>query len=269
MSTGIYKITSPSEKIYIGQSIDIEKRWKGYKNFHCKGQCKLYNNLKKYGFENHIFEIIEECDLEQLNERETYWKQYYLDQFKGDWNMVLFCNLYDAGGGPKSEETKKKMSESSLGKSKSEAHKRNLSLAKKGKLTPEHREKLNMGIKLKPNFVFQYDLEGNFIQEYLNYKQASNFLQIHKSIISAVIDTNKTGKGFRFTSIKKEKLNPTTVWANIKKSVLQYDLNNNFIKEWDSAKEASKSLNIAIQHITACCRGEVKKTHNNKFMYKN
>ena len=47
---GIYKIVSPSEKIYIGQSINIEKRWeKNYKTLKCKTQTKLYNSLKKYG----------------------------------------------------------------------------------------------------------------------------------------------------------------------------------------------------------------------------
>ena len=39
---GIYKITSPSGKIYIGQSIDIQKRFKHYKQLHnCKNPEKL------------------------------------------------------------------------------------------------------------------------------------------------------------------------------------------------------------------------------------
>jgi len=54
--------------------------------------------------------------LKQLDERETYWKQYYLDLVEGDWNKVLFCELYDNGGGPRSEEIKKKISESNKGK---------------------------------------------------------------------------------------------------------------------------------------------------------
>ena len=46
---GIYKITSPSNKIYIGQSINIERRFNSYKNLsHCKQQIKLYNSLQKY-----------------------------------------------------------------------------------------------------------------------------------------------------------------------------------------------------------------------------
>lgn len=57
---GIYKITSPNNRIYIGQSWNIEKRFKNYEILDCKGQPKLYNSLKKYGPKNHKFEIIKE-----------------------------------------------------------------------------------------------------------------------------------------------------------------------------------------------------------------
>ena len=90
--TGIYKITSPSKKVYIGQSIDIEKRFKQYKRLDCKKQPKLYNSLKKYNPENHVFEIIEECLVEQLNEKEIYWKQHYNSIKEG-----LNCELFDIG----------------------------------------------------------------------------------------------------------------------------------------------------------------------------
>jgi len=107
---GIYEIISPSSKFYVGQAINIEKRWDQYYNLDksCIGP-KLLNSFNKHGIENHLFYEIEECTLEQLNERETYWKQYYIDLI--GWKNVLFCELYDNGGGPKSEETKQKMSE--------------------------------------------------------------------------------------------------------------------------------------------------------------
>lgn len=54
MIIGIYKITSPTGKIYIGQSVNIEKRWNSYyKNLSCKEQRIIYNSLKKHGFENY------------------------------------------------------------------------------------------------------------------------------------------------------------------------------------------------------------------------
>jgi len=75
MSIGIYKITSPSGKIYIGKSENIEVRWRDYK--HSKSQPRLIRSFKKYAIENHFFEIIEECEKEQLNKRERYWQEFY------------------------------------------------------------------------------------------------------------------------------------------------------------------------------------------------
>jgi len=70
---GIYKIISPTNKIYIGQSTNIENRWIKYKCLDCKVQIKLYRSLIKHGYDNHTFEIIEECTEDLLNEREIYW----------------------------------------------------------------------------------------------------------------------------------------------------------------------------------------------------
>lgn len=83
---GIYKITSPSNKIYIGQSIDIKTRW--YKHRVSKSKTFLYNSFKKYGAGNHVFEVIEECDINLLNERERYWQDYY-DVLNNGLNLKL------------------------------------------------------------------------------------------------------------------------------------------------------------------------------------
>ena len=75
---GIYKITSPSNKIYIGQSSNITLRWYYYNKYLAKSQPKLNNSFNKHGYENHKFEILEECSKEALNEREIYYIKYYL-----------------------------------------------------------------------------------------------------------------------------------------------------------------------------------------------
>lgn len=128
---GIYKITSPTNKIYVGQSIDIEKRFKQYKRLDCKKQPKLYNSFTKHGVENHIFEILEECSLDKLNSKEVFWKQKYNTIFEG-----LNCELFDIGQGPRSNQVKDKISKSMAGKTKTEEHCRNLSLAKTGIPSP-------------------------------------------------------------------------------------------------------------------------------------
>jgi len=111
--TGIYKITSPSEKIYIGQSVNIRERWRQYKYLNCKGQIGLYNSFLKYGIDRHKFDIICICETEKLNELE----KYYIDLFQ-TFNTKYGLNLRDGGGnnGILSDETKRKISESESGK---------------------------------------------------------------------------------------------------------------------------------------------------------
>lgn len=129
INIGIYKITSPSGKIYIGQSVDIKRRKNQYKNLNgnIKSQTILYRSLLKYGFDAHKFEIIEECSEDKLLERETHWKNHYkvLD------TPSLCCRI-DGKGGRDSQETKNNKSKASKGKIKSEEHKNSMSIAKIG-----------------------------------------------------------------------------------------------------------------------------------------
>ncbi len=107
---GIYKITNPKGKIYIGYSKNVENRFANYKRLNCKRQRKLYNSLKKYGPVNHNFEIIEECSLVDLNKREIYWIKTFNSVEKG-------LNLTFGGeGNIPSLKTIKLMSESHKGK---------------------------------------------------------------------------------------------------------------------------------------------------------
>lgn len=88
---GIYKITSPSNRIYIGQSIDIEKRFYLYSIHSCSKQKRLYNSLLKHGFSNHKIEILELCDVLKLNERERYYQEFYDVLSKNGLNCVYQC----------------------------------------------------------------------------------------------------------------------------------------------------------------------------------
>jgi len=81
---GIYKVTSPTKRVYIGQSIDVERRLNEYLNLrNYKSQVKLFRSINKYGVSNHKFEILEECKIEDLNERERYYQDYYNSMVTG------------------------------------------------------------------------------------------------------------------------------------------------------------------------------------------
>lgn len=128
---GIYKITSPSGKIYIGQSVDCHTRKRKYKNGNANSQSRLENSIKKYGWNAHKFEIIHVCERTQLNDLEIYYIQLYQT-----FNSEHGLNLKAGGqyGGACSEETKRKISASRVGKKLSEQHKKNIGAAGIGRI---------------------------------------------------------------------------------------------------------------------------------------
>ena len=107
---GIYKLTSPSGKVYIGQSWDIFKRFNKYKNLNCIRQSKLYNSLKKYGFENHIREILYDLPQDTSQEILDNLEISTISEYKN--NGFDLLNLALGGSrGKHSEESKAKLKE--------------------------------------------------------------------------------------------------------------------------------------------------------------
>ena len=66
---GVYKITNPKNEMYIGQSSDIELRFKSHKRNAVNK--KLKESFEKYGIENHRFEVLLECSLDELKKKES------------------------------------------------------------------------------------------------------------------------------------------------------------------------------------------------------
>lgn len=91
---GIYKITNLiNGHSYIGQSLNIEKRWKNHQiaAFNSKDESysyPLYRAIRKYGIENFSFEVIEECDYQSLNEKEMYYIKLY-NTYNDGYNQTL------------------------------------------------------------------------------------------------------------------------------------------------------------------------------------
>jgi hypothetical protein len=144
---GIYKITSLTEKVYIGQSVDIENRFKTYLRYACKSQPKLLASLKSHGSENHKYEILELCDKELLSIKE----KYFVDLYQS-FNSYHGLNVRDGGGNKASLsfEQKEKISNSLKGKKHTaERIEKNRSSQLGKKLSKEHKENIGKGVKGK------------------------------------------------------------------------------------------------------------------------
>lgn len=86
--TGIYKITNLiNGKIYIGQALYIERRLSEHKRGKGLSAQLIDKAILKYGVENFSFEVIEECDAIELNDKEIYWIDYY-NSYRRGYNLT-------------------------------------------------------------------------------------------------------------------------------------------------------------------------------------
>ena len=73
---GIYKITNKiNGKIYIGQSININKRinehfWQSFNQKDVSFNSILHQAIRKYGKENFSWEVLQECDVKEIDSLE-------------------------------------------------------------------------------------------------------------------------------------------------------------------------------------------------------
>ncbi len=195
---GIYKITNLiNKKVYIGQSTDILGRFKDYKKLrNCETQKRLYNSFVCHGLENHKFEILTECDEDQLNNFERYYQDLYnVTDRKCGLNLKLTKSTDRSGKMSEeskrkmsesakkiSNETRKKMSDSKKGKKHTKETKIKMSDAKKGKKKSDNTKqkmtknsaKAKMVIDVETGFIYNSGKEAwKYNQDYLKIKYYS------------------------------------------------------------------------------------------------
>ncbi len=86
--TGIYKITNIiTNECYVGQALDVASRLKTHAKcglgIDTPAGNKLYKAMQEYGIWNFSWELLEQCDKSQLNERERYYIDLYMSKDYG------------------------------------------------------------------------------------------------------------------------------------------------------------------------------------------
>ena len=234
----IYKITSPSERIYIGQSWNWETRLPFYRTGNVKGQIGIYNSIQKYGFTAHKVDIMEEFEdnitQEFLDSREIYWWKYYKDL-----GYEMLNARYPGSRGKRTKESIEQGRQKLTGRKLSEEHhlkmieintsleqreKRRtkllehaVSLETRQKITAKLKEKwsngdysnrkerLDKNNKIRKNrngFVYQKVImrceNGEIYKIFDNHKECANFLGISPDTIIDYISKNLFRRGFYF-----------------------------------------------------------------------
>lgn len=114
--TGIYKITDQKGRIYIGSSVNIEKRFEQHKKSFISAthvNKKLRDYYKKYGESAYSYEVVEQCDVAELLIRE----QYYIDNLNPFYNINKSATKPPSWSGKNHKaETKQKMREWNIGR---------------------------------------------------------------------------------------------------------------------------------------------------------
>lgn len=151
-TTGIYRIITPSGRIYIGQSINIENRIRRYKKAEYCNR-KLYYSIMKYGWENHEFDIIHVLLNSVSQDVLNHYEQYYMDFYRN--NGFKLLNVREGGSsGATSEETKEKIRKALTGHLCSPETREKIRLANLGYVASEEtRQKLSLAGKGKPTYM--------------------------------------------------------------------------------------------------------------------
>lgn len=283
----VYIHTSPSGKKYVGQTKKKPKeRWangKGYLSKNKNGKYKqpaFANAILKYGWDNFEHEII----AINLTKEEADVLERALIKNLGTMDYKYGYNCAEGGScGAISKETKRKLSEAHKGKILSEEHRRKMSESRRGEKnhnygkprSEETKRKIKASQKTKK--VVQYNLQGELIKIWDCMSDASKELGIYNIDACCKSRQNhKTAGGYiwryygdelteehiKLCNEKKPREIDMSLFSGANhpnaKKIVQYDLEGNLIKIWNTAKEVEDELHIEDSNIGLSCKGKRK-----------
>lgn len=271
-----------NNKKYVGLSTqkNIHKRWRNGKGY--MGQV-FYNAVLKYGW-NNISHKVYECDTEaEMKYLEKYLIAYYnttdrrygynistggeygsgvpskhrkaIDQYSKDGQLVKTWDSIRSAA----EEMNWSASVIATCVRKERPTAYNYYWCPAGE-TPKFKTR---GIQRK---VYQFDLKGNLIGEYKNAAEAARILgRSSCNIIECCNGNHKRAFGFYWShSNSSPEIKPYKSY----RKVCQYDLNGNFIREFESCAEAARSFGRTDSgNIIKCCKGKLKTLYGFIFKY--
>lgn len=296
----IYKITNLiNEKVYIGQTTTtIDHRWGQHKTYRSK-RNHLYSALDKYGIENFKIEEIshytrktKEKLIQILNKKEIYYIAKYNStnpdfgyniSIGGNSNigtcMAFAVDAYNLNGELIRSYESTTDAANDLKICITEVQKcckgKALVVAKKYvfRYKGEPFDKYNLYHYKRSTFVYQFDLDGNFIKKYDNFTQAALAVtgnrDSHVAIKNSAIGENRTAYNYYWSTDDNFDFDLENYRNRM--PVDKYDFEGNFICTYSSLSDASMELfnNLSgVCNISLCCKGESSQAYNYIWRFK-
>lgn len=260
-SSGIYKIENIiTNECYIGQSKDIFVRigqhkslLKHNKHTYRDGQLtRLQKAWNKYGEENFEFSILYFCPIEELNEQEIYWINYY------QCNYYRYGKGYNATDGGEGEYINN-------AKGRIVIHKDNIQKM----IFPSESEYykslgFEQGISEKTRQNMKNSSNPQRGENHWNYKGEKSKARIKQREMELYGDKRfrphtEEHKKKQSDALKGRKTSKETIEkiANSKKkAIVQLTKQYEFVNEFDSGIQAQNQTGIERSHISQCCNGK-------------
>lgn len=229
----IYTLEDPetNDIRYVGQTNNLQNR---YRQHIClKGGRKIYSKAWIKSLSNRgllpLLKVLDEGTVDNINELEIYW----ISQFK-TWGFKL-TNLTSGGEG-----------------------------TKEYRHTPEAKKKIVKALQKRK-------CSQKSIDALVKYNKSGRSLE-HRRKLSEAMKGKPPGNKGKSPSIETRRLQSIAKKGkpNFKKRapILQYNLDNAFIKEWRSATEAAEELHLTRANIVACLNGRRNRCGNFLWKYK-
>ena len=260
---GIYKITNKiNGKIYVGQSINIQERWNQHKYKAQIPSEKGYNSaihvaFRKYGIDNFIFEVIEECDYLLLDERERYWIRELDSLTPNGYNILI--------GGQKNRATPKLCIDC-------------------GKPINKEAIRCVKCAQLKQSIIYNKITGEEFdsipIEQIVKKVLLNGFASVGREF---GITDNAIRKRFAVRGIPKTKKELLDWYENLtgerliskinkkpqKRAVVQYNKEGEYLREFESCESAARYCGAKRgSHITEACQGKISSAYGYFWKYK-
>lgn len=229
----IYKITSPSGKIYIGQAINARRRFLDYKSKLARSQPGLNNSFKKHGWDKHTFAIIHELPNDVTQDVLNKYECLYMEIYKSCGFKLL--NVKEGGSnGRNSDESIKKANDKwkIWYQNNPDAGRKwidkSVEARKGGTLSDDHKSKIRLKLK------------GRIFTEEHKLNHSNGMKGTTKTLTDAFLAAQRK-KGAKYGGANK-------------RSVNQFSIEGEFIKSWASIMQVEKETGITKSSITRCLR---------------